>query len=154
MLGWGSRLAGQASRDTGLRRHGGWSRQDRGAVAVEAALVLPLLFLIIFGVIDFGRLLNAQITVTEAAREGARAEALGAEAATRAGVLTDALHGAVSINVEQSCPTPANPAVDATVTVTNQFEFITPVGAIAGMFGGGLAESIQVTGKGVMPCMQ
>ena len=50
---------------------------DRGATAVEFALVLPLLLLLVFGIIDFGRALNAQITLTQAAREGARLEALG-----------------------------------------------------------------------------
>ena len=49
---------------------------DRGAVAVEFALLLPLLLLIAFGIIDFGRALNAQITLTQAAREGARLAAL------------------------------------------------------------------------------
>ena len=34
------------------------------------ALVLPLLLFVLFGVIDFGRMLNTQITLTEAAREG------------------------------------------------------------------------------------
>ena len=40
-------------------------------------MVLPLLLLIVFGIIDFGRLLNAQITLTQAAREGARLAAVG-----------------------------------------------------------------------------
>src|SRR5262249_40588997 len=50
---------------------------DRGATAVEFALLFPLLMLIVFGIIDFGRVLNAQITLTQAAREGARLDALG-----------------------------------------------------------------------------
>ena len=45
---------------------------DRGAAAVEFALLLPLLLLLVFGIIDFGRALNAQVTLTQAAREGAR----------------------------------------------------------------------------------
>ena len=36
----------------------------------------PVLLLVIFGIIDFGRMLNAQITLTEAAREGARATSI------------------------------------------------------------------------------
>ncbi len=55
------------------RRHA----RDRGAAAVEFALLFPLLMLIVFGTIDFGRALNAQITLTQAAREGARLDALG-----------------------------------------------------------------------------
>src|SRR5215469_1466636 len=56
-----------------------WMRQarDRGAAAIEFALLFPLLMLIVFGTIDFGRALNAQITLTQAAREGARLDALG-----------------------------------------------------------------------------
>lgn len=43
-----------------------------GQELVEFALVLPLLFLIAFGVLDLGRLFHAAITITNAAREGAR----------------------------------------------------------------------------------
>src|SRR5438477_589960 len=46
---------------------------DRGAAAVEMALVLPLLLFVIFGLIEFGRMLNTQLTLTEAARAGALA---------------------------------------------------------------------------------
>ena len=51
--------------------------RDRGSAAVEFALVVPVLLLIVFGIIDFGRALNAQIALTGAAREGARLAALG-----------------------------------------------------------------------------
>jgi len=40
------------------------------------ALVLPLLCTMLFGVIDFGRLFNAEIQLSQAAREGARIAAL------------------------------------------------------------------------------
>jgi len=43
---------------------------------VEAALILPLLFLLIFGMVEFGRAYNAKVTVTHAAREGVRELAL------------------------------------------------------------------------------
>ena len=44
----------------------------RGQSLVEFALVLPLLVLIVFGVLDLGRAFYALITITNAAREGAR----------------------------------------------------------------------------------
>ena len=53
------------------------NRSDRGAAAVEFALVLPILLLLIGGIIDFGFAFNTQISLTHAAREGVRVEALG-----------------------------------------------------------------------------
>jgi Flp pilus assembly protein TadG len=50
---------------------------ERGAAAVEFAILLPLLILLVFGILDFGRYYSARITVTHAAREGARAFAIG-----------------------------------------------------------------------------
>jgi len=50
---------------------------DRGAAAVEMALVMPLLILMVMGIIDFGRIFNGEIQLSQAAREGARVAALG-----------------------------------------------------------------------------
>jgi Flp pilus assembly protein TadG len=46
---------------------------SRGQSLVEFALVLPLLMLILLGIIQFGLIFNTQVTITNAAREGARA---------------------------------------------------------------------------------
>ena len=53
-----------------------WRRRDAGASAVEMAIVLPLLVALVFGIIDFGRMLNAEIELSQAAREGVRLAAL------------------------------------------------------------------------------
>ena len=55
--------------------------RQSGAAAVELALVLPILLVLVFGIVDFGRAYNAQISLTQAAREGARVRALGGDAA-------------------------------------------------------------------------
>jgi len=46
---------------------------QKGASAVEFALVLPLLVVITFGIIEFGMLIYNQQVITNASREGARA---------------------------------------------------------------------------------
>ena len=46
---------------------------QRGAAAVEFAIVLPVLVLLLFGSIEFGLLLYNQQVMTNASREGARA---------------------------------------------------------------------------------
>ena len=45
---------------------------ERGAQIIEAALVLPLLLLVVLGILDFGVLFWRFESVTNAAREGAR----------------------------------------------------------------------------------
>jgi Flp pilus assembly protein TadG len=44
----------------------------RGATVLETALVLPILFILLFAIMEFGRAYNIFTTVTNAAREGAR----------------------------------------------------------------------------------
>jgi Flp pilus assembly protein TadG len=44
----------------------------RGAAAAEFAIVAPLLFLLILGIVEFGRLMMVQQTLINAVREGAR----------------------------------------------------------------------------------
>ncbi len=46
--------------------------RERGAAAVEFAIILPVLLLVMFGIVEFGTLMYDQIMVTNAAREGAR----------------------------------------------------------------------------------
>ena len=48
-------------------------RNDQGGAMVELAIVLPLLFLIVGGIIEFGVLFYNKQVITNASREGARA---------------------------------------------------------------------------------
>jgi Flp pilus assembly protein TadG len=58
-----------------------WTRRflkkQRGQSLVEFALVLPIIILIIFGILEFGRIFSSYIVITHAAREGARIGAVG-----------------------------------------------------------------------------
>ena len=59
-----------------LKRHNR-SRDERGAVAVEFALIVPVLLTLLFGGIEYGRVYSQLEVLESAAREGAR------QAATR-----------------------------------------------------------------------
>lgn len=54
-----------------LKRHNR-SRDERGAVAVEFALIVPVLLMLIFGGIEYGRVYSELEVFESAAREGAR----------------------------------------------------------------------------------
>ena len=47
-------------------------RHRRGAAVVEFAVVAPVYFLFVFGIIEYGRMVMVQQILTNAAREGAR----------------------------------------------------------------------------------
>ena len=55
-----------------------WLRDDHGQALVEMALVLSILLLLLTGIVEFGRVLSAQLVVSHASREGARIGVVGA----------------------------------------------------------------------------
>ena len=57
---------------TAMRRRLGRRHREGGASAVEFALVMPVLFLLLFGIIDYGLLFFDSIGLRQGAREGAR----------------------------------------------------------------------------------
>lgn len=60
-------------------------RQRRGAVMVEAAVVLPFIILMLFGVLEYGRYIMMRQQLTNAAREGARYAVAHTQSQTIAG---------------------------------------------------------------------
>ena len=53
-------------------------RCRKGQAIVEMALVLPILLMLLFGIVEFGRIFNTYLIVSNASREGARLAALRA----------------------------------------------------------------------------
>lgn len=49
-----------------------FKKNSRGVAAVEFAIILPFLLVLVIGVIDLGWLFNGWVVLTGAAREGAR----------------------------------------------------------------------------------
>ncbi len=56
---------------------GGWraARRDRGAVLIEAAILMPVLALFLFGILEWGLAFRSSLTVSDASRAGARVAA-------------------------------------------------------------------------------
>jgi Flp pilus assembly protein TadG len=136
--------------------HRRWAADRQwGAAAVEMALVLPILLMLVFGMVDFGLALNAKISLTQAAREGARVRSLGANDAVTIDRVNLALGPMASsspsptVTAGPTCPSNASPTAVASVTVTKPYSYVTPIGVLAGLATGPLT----LTGTGVMRCL-
>jgi Flp pilus assembly protein TadG len=127
-------------------------RSERGTAVVEFALIAPLLFLIVFGIIEFGRILNAYNQLTQLAGQGARAAAVsrnpdGTAIAAASGTVDNADCGSHTYSIQcqlakyyakndslsnvKVCihSLPASPGAPVTVKATYRYNFIT------GLFG-------------------
>lgn len=95
------------------------SRRDRGAALVEFAMILPILILLIFGVIEFGRGYHTKSTLTHAARESVRVAALdsGDPVATARNAAPNLDGGAITVTVSSDPCTLGDP-----VTVTLEYD--------------------------------
>jgi hypothetical protein len=82
------------------------NRDDRGVVALELVLALPVLLMLVFGTVVLGNFLNLKSQTTGLARDGARAASLHL-----------ALPADTSV-VGSACPTPNDPTEYVTVQAT------------------------------------
>ena len=107
------------------------SRRGRGQGLVEFALVLPILLLVIFGIIDFGRAVYAYNTIGNAARTGGRVAIVSQTASS---IQAAAINQAVALGTRPSdvtttysCGSSYAIGCIASVTVKYQFHAITPI---------------------------
>jgi Flp pilus assembly protein TadG len=119
------------------------TERSRGAVAVEFALVAPILLALVAGIVEFSYTYNLQISVTQAAREAARTMAIKnnqaeAKAAATAGAPgLDAASFAYTFT-PAACTSGANETVNITYTDNT----------LTGLFG----STVTLTGVGAMRC--
>jgi Flp pilus assembly protein TadG len=128
----------------GRRRRG-----ERGAAAVEFALVSIPLFLLLFGIIQFGWAFYSQISISQAAREGARYASLQVPCSgtcvtdTKTRVINNAGPAvtvtATNITVSPTCVAGSTQSTSTTVTVHYQVKFA-------------LLFTLTLTGKASSPC--
>lgn len=118
--------------------------RERGAAAVEFALIAPILLALVGGIIEFSYSYNLQISVTQAAREAARSMAIFNDPARAqaAGVA-----GAPGLNpagftytFTGACPAGGTGNAQVSVGYT--------ANSLTGIFGG----SVTLNGTGAMRC--
>lgn len=129
-------------------------QKERGAVAVEMAVLLPLLLLILIGTMEFGRVFNVQNSLTQAAREGARHGAIhyndgsmDVEGTALAAAPSVASLGMTVSHNANSCAPGANVEVTTGVNLPSMSGFLD-----AGWFGSPGLFPMSLTGIGVMRC--
>jgi Flp pilus assembly protein TadG len=124
---------------------------ERGAAAVEFALILPILLLLVLGLVEFGRAFNVQISLTNAAREGARYMAIhnheGDAKAAAIFAAPSVFNPEITEDDITISPSPCNVGKAVTVTIDYEAQFLTGYEIFPGQ-----GTSINLTGKGVMLC--
>lgn len=116
---------------------------DRGVTAVEFAIILPLLLMLIFGIIEFGRAYQARLTVTHAAREGVRVLAVTEDKVAAEAAALAAVTGLDTANVTVA-GTPCAGGLPAEMVVTYPVTIEIP---------GTGVHSFTLTGRAVMTCL-
>lgn len=93
----------------------------RGQSLVEMAMVLPVLTLLTFGLVDFGRAYYFQVSITNAAREGARVAILNIYTGPQTPTCSTS-------NNYATCPVQTDSAIVQAVNNELQYSGITPTG--------------------------
>jgi TadE-like protein len=104
-----------------MRRNSIEISSERGQTMTEFAIVLPLLCMLLFGIIQFGILYNNYVTVTDAARAGARKAAVSRHGSpsTEGCKTAKSSAGSLAVGCSVSIAGPLDrPGADVTVTVT------------------------------------
>lgn len=115
---------------------------ERGAAAVEFALVVPVLLALLLGIVEFGRAYNVQISVTHAARETARHMAIHHKWGD---AVTQGISAAPAVALDESnfvlSPGSCDDLPDAEVVVSYPLETLT-----------GIANGLTLRGEAAMRC--
>ena len=96
------------------------------AAAVEFAVVAPVFLLLVFGMIEYGRMVMVYQILTNASREGARAAVLDGATTSSVttsvnGFLTDAFISGATVTINPNPPSSAHNGDPVTVTVSIPF---------------------------------
>lgn len=111
-----------------IKLYRSFRKKRRGASAVEFAVVAPVFFLLIFGMIEFGRMVMVQQILTNASREGARLAVLDGttssdvQTAVSAYLTNSSISGeGMTVTLDPTNPQTAQAGQAVTVTVSIPF---------------------------------
>jgi len=97
--------------------HYNQAKSESGQALVEFALILPIVVLLLFGIVEFGRIFHSYLVVTSSAREGARKAAVTQNIAAIEAVIASASASLGGVSV---VPKPLSTVTDATPPNTNE----------------------------------
>ncbi|MEX0781453.1 MAG: TadE/TadG family type IV pilus assembly protein [Dehalococcoidia bacterium] len=136
-----------------------WRETDAGQTLVEFSLILPLMLVLLFALVDFGRGFYTWLIVTNAAREGARAGATQMDVPSIEAKIYDSFcsdyaggdcgldETLLSIAVANA-QGPRGEAIE--VDLSYDFEFVTPMGDILVLLGGSAIANPTITAHSSM----
>lgn len=144
----------EQGKDTG-RRTRGWlkrlRRSEAGQTLVEFSLVLPVLLVMLFAIVDFGRAMYTWSIVSNAAREGGRTAAVQG---TTAEINTAVNNAATGLNLGSLTKTYTNvqgtKGTTVTVNVSYAFTYVTPISPLLNLIGGASLSNPTITSSSSM----
>jgi len=144
-----------------MRKRG---RSESGAAAVEFAIVLPVLLLILFGMINFGVAFAQNLALNNAARQAARFGAVDDVTRTCTDITDEARDNAesvgltgsklndIAVSIDPGCSGSSkpcegsSPGASVDVNLTYDSEFLVP------WIVPGIPDSVTIEGKGEFRC--
>jgi Flp pilus assembly protein TadG len=130
-----------------------WRETDSGQTLVEFSLILPIMLLMLFALVDFGRGFYTWLVLTNAAREGARVGAVQQPIDVITAKVKDTASGLDTTDPPLTI-TVTNPqgarGESVTVDLTYNFTFVTPVGGILNIVSGGNLTAPTITSHASM----
>lgn len=135
-------------------------RAVRGQSLVEFALIFPILFVLVLGIVDFGVGMRSYMSLTNAAREGARFGAVGnptgsypsncttPNTTTVIGRVCMVLEGLDETDLQSvtvTFPQGQGPGNSVVVSAHYHYHYITPLRAFVNFFGGSLPDYIDLS---------
>jgi hypothetical protein len=131
---------------------------EAGQALVEFTLILPIFLILLFAIVDFGRGFYTWLLVTNAAREGARVAAVQSDNAT----INQRIHDSYCDNYPSSCALDSSKLTisktnvqgprgePVEISLTYDFEFVTPMGDILQVITGGNLTAPSITAHSSM----